>query len=285
MLLPWCLIDRFQSFAISRPLTAWNWFGVNQVPWYKMQAPLEPRYKRDRYRSPLFEPHSTSNTTSLRSALRIGWTYFSRVSGFLWAAEEILEDGGSCVCLLLAFTYFSKQKFAAGGLTGSYKPVNISDPTNLDSFKEHPLARREMLIFLLWGISNSWHMLEKSRKHTSKSASLVLSFRTFVESVLSDFELCSTESIKLNVSHISQLASVPRQMNKELGTIRFYIATKFICTHVSCITLWYNTRIQEHLQNRVSTILEAFSLSLSQLRQHHDKSQVLQNVFVWCLWN
>jgi len=31
-LVPWCLIDLFQSLAVPRPLACWNWFGVIHDP-------------------------------------------------------------------------------------------------------------------------------------------------------------------------------------------------------------------------------------------------------------
>jgi len=31
-LVPWCLIERFQSLAVPRPLACWNWFGVIHDP-------------------------------------------------------------------------------------------------------------------------------------------------------------------------------------------------------------------------------------------------------------
>ena len=37
-LVPWCLIDRFQSLAVPRPLACWNWFGVIHEPYVTQHA-------------------------------------------------------------------------------------------------------------------------------------------------------------------------------------------------------------------------------------------------------
>jgi len=58
--LPLCLILRFQSLAVSLPLTNWNSFGVSHSARYLMEGPLLPWHSLLMYSSALFSPHSTS---------------------------------------------------------------------------------------------------------------------------------------------------------------------------------------------------------------------------------
>ena len=58
-LLSWCLMERFQSLASSRPLAAWNSFGVIQASSNNTQAPLLPWQSLSRCNTALFRPHST----------------------------------------------------------------------------------------------------------------------------------------------------------------------------------------------------------------------------------
>ena len=83
ILLPQCLIDLFQSLAVSRPDIYWNSFGVIQASWNQIQGPLEPWQSLDKYISALFVPHSISNTTSSSRTWNEGKCYFEILWGFL----------------------------------------------------------------------------------------------------------------------------------------------------------------------------------------------------------
>lgn len=58
--LPLCRILRFQSLAVSLPLTNWNSFGVSHSPRYLIEGPLLPWHSLLMYSKALFSPHSTS---------------------------------------------------------------------------------------------------------------------------------------------------------------------------------------------------------------------------------
>ena len=58
-LLSWCLMERFQSLASSRPLAAWNSFGVIHASSNNTQAPLLPWQSLSKYNTALFIPHAT----------------------------------------------------------------------------------------------------------------------------------------------------------------------------------------------------------------------------------
>lgn len=207
-LLPRCVMERFQSFELSRLLTAWNWFGVNQVFWNKMQAPLEPWSIRDGYSSPSFEPHSTSRTTSFRSALRNGWMYFAKFSWFLWT-DKLFKYEDSCGLMHRTVIYFSKQCFNNGLLIGSFEVVRSCDLMHFGPLQEDPIRCPEMLTFILSRTNSSWHVQKQPWTFTSWSILVAGKLRKFVRCVLvSDSEESSgpAESVNLELSHISDLA-------------------------------------------------------------------------------
>ena len=58
-LLSWCLMERFQSLASSRPLAVWNSFGVIHASSNNTQAPLLPWQSLSKCNTALFGPHTT----------------------------------------------------------------------------------------------------------------------------------------------------------------------------------------------------------------------------------
>ena len=63
-LLPWCLMERFQSLAVSRPLTYWNSFGVSHAFSNNTHVPLLPSCSRLVYNTAWFCPQVTSRRRS-----------------------------------------------------------------------------------------------------------------------------------------------------------------------------------------------------------------------------
>ena len=83
ILLPQCLIERFQSLAVSLPETYWNSLGVIHASWNQIQGPFEPWHNLERYIRALFVPHSISKITSSSRT----WNYRTTFAGYLMNYE------------------------------------------------------------------------------------------------------------------------------------------------------------------------------------------------------
>ena len=87
ILLPQCLIERFQSLAVSLPETYWNSLGVIHASWNQIQGPFEPWHNLERYIRALFVPHSISKITSSSRT----WNYRTTFAGYLMNYEVICK--------------------------------------------------------------------------------------------------------------------------------------------------------------------------------------------------